>query len=131
MSLIRYSESGVPLGETILIIDDDAAILLILQEVLEINDFTIKTFQNFGMALEYYKENINTVNLIILDMQLVETDYHATLPALFSVNPDVKIIAMSGETTLDAISADFRQRIQCLLRKPFSVETLLKEIRRI
>jgi two-component system cell cycle sensor histidine kinase/response regulator CckA len=115
----------------ILIIDDDSAILLLLKEILTLHGYNVKTFQDFFTANEFYKQNKDEVNIIILDLQLIETDYHFTIPTLLHINPDVKIIAMSGSITIEQLSDDLRLNIQCLVRKPFSVETLLKEIRRV
>jgi DNA-binding NtrC family response regulator len=115
----------------VLIIDDENSILMLLKEVLQIHDFKVITFQNFFKAKEFYKKNVDAVKLIILDMQLFETDYNFTLPALFEINSSAKIIAMSGAINIDEIPLESREKIQCLLRKPFSIESLLTEIKRI
>lgn len=122
---------GVPNKSLVLIIDDQASILMLLKEILEFHDYQAETFQEFVNAKEFYQKYNDYVKAIILDMQLIETDYHFTIPALFEINPEVKIIAMSGAIHLNDISPDFRLKIQCLLRKPFLIEDLLAELKKI
>jgi two-component system cell cycle sensor histidine kinase/response regulator CckA len=115
----------------ILIIDDEVAILTLLREVLGINNFKTETFESFDNVPQFYKENQDAIKAIILDMQLLGVDYRTTLPALFELNPQMKIIAMSGAVTLEDIPSDLRTKIQCMLPKPFKIDTLIKELKKI
>jgi DNA-binding NtrC family response regulator len=115
----------------ILIVDDEVTILTLLSEVLKINNYETKTFESFDNVPEFYKENKDKIKAVVLDMQLNGIDYRNTLPALFQLNNELKIIAMSGAVTMDDIPVDLRPKVQCLLQKPFKIDALLKELKKI
>jgi DNA-binding NtrC family response regulator len=115
----------------IMIIDDQTSLLAMFKEVLELNGYRVICFNTFNPALKLYKEKQNEVTAILLDMRLTETDYTETLPALLNVNPEAKIICMSGDVTLVNLPENLRPKIQAFLAKPFDFKVLLEVMKRL
>jgi len=78
----------------ILIVDDNAEICAILQEALEDARYDVIVAGNGRMGLERYREG--NVDLVITDIFMPEQDGIETIMELRRLDPDVKIIAMSG-----------------------------------
>ena len=115
----------------ILVIDDTETILDLLKQILEMNNYKILTAQNIYKGADIYKSNLNEIDLVILDMQLGNIDYQITIPLLVKINPEIKIIGMSGSVRLTDLPDKYRTNIVFFLEKPFSVEILLTELKKI
>ncbi len=115
----------------VIIIDDNTNILALFKEVLEMNGYQVKTFEDFYSALMYYKENQKEIKVVLLDMIQPNTDYRITIPALLAVNPEVNIICMSGSVDTRDLHEQVRDKIKYFLKKPFPIETILTELRKL
>lgn len=122
---------GVPNKHLILVIDDTEAILDFVQQALEMNDYKILTAQDIVTGSKIYKNNLNEIDLVILDMQLGDIDHEITIPLLVKINPEIKIFGMSGLIRLTDIPLKYRPNIVCFLQKPFSIKILLTELNNI
>lgn len=115
----------------ILVIDDQEAILYLLKQALEMYNYKILIADNILNGLETYKNNLNEIDIVILDMQLGNIDYQISIPLLVKLNPEIKIFGMSGSVTLADIPRKYRPNIVYFLEKPFSIEILLTELNKI
>lgn len=78
----------------ILIIDDEALVRKTLRRLLEKNKFDVLEAENGNQALEIFKNN--RPKIVITDLFMPEKEGLETIQNLKSINPDVKIIAISG-----------------------------------
>jgi CheY-like chemotaxis protein len=108
-------------GELILIADDEAPILEIMQGTLESYGYRVLIAENGARALELYDDHRDEISLVITDMKMPIMDGAALIAALRRSNRDVKIISMSGlnDGSYDASGA------VAFIRKPFSADQLL------
>ena len=79
---------------TILIIDDEKAIVGFLKERLIGEGFNVLTANDGKEGVKLF--NNNQVDLVITDIIMPDTDGFVTIMELKKVRPDIKIIAMSG-----------------------------------
>lgn len=79
---------------TILIIDDAEDMRESLHALLEEMHYSVETAPNGNEALEIYKKN--PVDLVITDLIMPEKDGVETIIELQKINPEVKVIAISG-----------------------------------
>jgi DNA-binding NtrC family response regulator len=112
----------------IIVIDDNSPILMVCKTILEMNDYQVETFEDFNLALGFYRENQKQVKAILLDMYLANTDYRITIPALLLINPKVKIICMSGSPLPGELLDQVTYKIEYFLKKPFHIVNLLEVI---
>ena len=122
--------SDLPLGqgETVLIVDDEAAILKITGETLEAFGYKVLTANDGAEAVALYAENRGRIAAVFTDMAMPVMDGLCTIRVLTKMNPKIKIIAASGLKNNPNAQASGPE-IQYLIDKPYTAATLLKTLR--
>lgn len=80
--------------KTILIIDDERQIRVMLRNMLENEGYHVFDASDGNVAIDIYKEN--KIDLVITDLIMPEKEGLETIFELKQKDPDMKIIAMSG-----------------------------------
>ena len=128
----KVSPAPTPRGgtETILIVDDEETLRDVSRQILERFGYTILTATDGENALETYLREKARIHLVLLDMIMPGMDGRRCLYELLKLNPDVKVVITSGyfasgkmEATLDGARG--------FIKKPFDMERMLGEIRRV
>jgi DNA-binding NtrC family response regulator len=78
----------------ILVIDDEQSIRSLLRQVFERQGYQVLVAANGNIGIQQVKEN--PVDLVIVDLIMPEKDGIETIQELKSLDPDIKIIAISG-----------------------------------
>jgi PAS domain S-box-containing protein len=127
-------DSSVPMGhgETILIVDDEKTMQDLLRPTLEKKNFKVLSAFNGNEAITVFKENKDTIDIVLLDMLMPKLSGLSTIPELRHINPQIKIIGMTG-SVLENLSSEMNAITQELpfLQKPFSsddVATMVNEV---
>jgi CheY-like chemotaxis protein len=116
---------------SILVVDDDDAVIKLVALVLRRAGYTIVLASDGKQALELYDPQ--TIGLVLTDLVMPDMKGIELIAALRHRNPSIKIIAMSGDVkSMDAclpstrvFGADF------VLEKPFAKEELFEAIRNV
>ena len=113
----------------ILVIDDEPLVREVLELRLTDAGHQVKTARDGLKGLACY--NRGSVDLVITDIFMPEKDGLETIMELRAVNPDMKIIAISGGSRV--CNADFLEIARKLgasavFAKPFEYEKILKTI---
>lgn len=118
-------------GETVLVVDDEAAILEITQNSLEAHGYHTIAAHDGVEAISLYMQHPQTINLVIMDMMMPSMDGSLAIRALKEINPEVRIVAVSGlspsEFCLDETGTD----ALAFLPKPFTTKDLLTTLDQI
>ncbi|WP_019502337.1 PAS domain-containing sensor histidine kinase [Pseudanabaena sp. PCC 6802] len=114
-------------GESILIVDDENAILQSAQVILEAYNYRVITASRGADAIEIYRDRQDEIHAVLMDMMMPEMDGINAIQALQAINPHVKIVATSG------LAGNYRPTLQTLgiaivLTKPFNTIELLHSI---
>lgn len=115
--------------KTILIIEDDERIRELLRTFLEAAGYLVVDAENGAVGIKKYREN--TIDLVITDLIMPEKEGIETIRELKALNPQVKIIAMSGGGVLDPeeyLSIAKRLGVLRTLAKPFSREEIVTAV---
>lgn len=115
-------------GELILVIDDEIPILETVALTLKTYGYEVATAENGAQATAIYAQKQNEIDLVITDMMMPVMDGKATIKALNTLNPEVKIIAVSG---LKNKTLDEEIKIKSFLSKPYKTDLLLKTINEV
>ena len=83
-------------GQTILLVDDEAAILEAARATLEASGYRVATATNGAEAVAKVQNNHDFVDVILLDMMMPGLDGVQTRDGIRAVNPVIPIIASSG-----------------------------------
>jgi two-component system, response regulator, stage 0 sporulation protein F len=109
----------------ILVVDDDAHIRSMLQEVLESESYEVDTACDGFIALDKIVHQQEMPGVILLDLTMPRMNGLQLIEAL-QQHEEVRldsIIVISGD--LDALQQATRLGIRCWLAKPFDLEMLL------
>ena len=118
-------------GETLLVIDDDESILTIAQRALHKFNYNVLTATDGNEALKIYKKAPRGIDLIILDYMMPGIDGMAVLDKIYEINPEAKVIMASGYPLPQDRGKRVNDRIRGFLKKPFSIEEMLTQVRAI
>ena len=135
-NLIKFmKDNNIPLDSMesgkrkVLIVDDDAEIVELLEEVLERDGrFEVKTASSgyeAGMATQRFRPE-----LILLDYMLPDVNGNVVCQTIRS-NPEfenIKIIIVSGVVKQDEISQLLKSGAEDFIRKPFNISELTDKI---
>ncbi len=115
-------------GQLIMVIDDESAILEVTRQTLQLNGYAVLTANDGASALAMYATQKDYIALVITDMMMPYMDGNATIRALQTINPLVKIIAVSGFKQ-NGNRVDQGDNVW-FLGKPYTSDKLLEAIHR-
>jgi two-component system cell cycle sensor histidine kinase/response regulator CckA len=120
--------SHIPMGngETVLVVDDEKSLQDLVRATLESRKFKVMTAYDGSEAISIYEKNKNKIDVVLLDMLMPNMNGLTTIPALRKINPNIKIIGMSG-SLLENLPSDMSTLVQELpfLQKPFDSEDMV------
>lgn len=116
-------------GETVLVIDDESAILSITTQTLQEFGYRVITATNGAEAVAAYAQHKNEISVVLTDMLMPVMNGSATIHALLKIDPAVRIIVTSGLSANDNAIRASDLGIKHFLPKPYTARTLLEKIR--
>ena len=111
---------------TILIVDAQDAVRMVLRDALEQEGFQVQEARNGAEAILMYQEN--PADVIVTDIIMPDKEGIETIIELRELAPDVKIIAISGGGRIRANDfLDMAKKLGAahVLRKPFRMKELV------
>ena len=111
-------------GELILIVDDEPAICQLSATILRTKGYQIITAQDGADAIEIFKERQAEISLVLTDVMMPRLDGVELTRALKAIQPNLKVIASTGQ------AEESRQKELCalgvtgFLRKPYNAQQL-------
>lgn len=127
----RSDKKGDPIGgdETVLIVDDDPALVTLGQHVLERYGYHALTAESGEAALAAYRAHGGCIDLVILDLNMPGMGGEKCLAEMVRLKPDIKLILTSGyppdgnlRETIVAAGCEF-------IGKPYPLNALLRKVR--
>ncbi|MBN1880801.1 MAG: PAS domain S-box protein [Deltaproteobacteria bacterium] len=116
-------------SETILIVDDESSIVSMLTHVLSNAGYSILSTQSGCEGLRLYKEHIDDIDLVILDIIMPDLRGDEVLEQILENNPSARVILFSGYSEKESYRHLLNHGTVEFLSKPFSIENLLGMIR--
>lgn len=116
----------------ILLVDDNVQLLNMLNDVLVEHGYDVMSAEDGEQGLNLYKDFLP--DIVITDIVMPEVDGIEFLLGLRKINPNVRVIAMSGGNSGHAESyLRIAEKLgaDIILNKPFEISELLKEIKNI
>jgi PAS domain S-box-containing protein len=120
-------------GQLILVVDDEMAIREITKESLETYNYRVMLASDGIEAIDIYAQNHQSIAIVLVDMMMPHLDTPSIITTLNQINPEVKIVVMSGshfnlESNVDSPGERLRQRSQvtAVINKPFATTELLQ-----
>ena len=110
-------------SETLLIIDDDGRIRLLIEQLLRRYGYQILCAANGQEGLELFQQS--RIDLVLLDLSMPGLKGEQVLEQMIAQDPDVKVIMITGFTNgEESLSAAWT-----IIYKPFALDDLAHQVR--
>jgi CheY-like chemotaxis protein len=122
--------SEFPSGhESILIVDDEAALRLLLETTLSRKGYTISTARDGLEAIDLLGRQDKHFDVVLLDLNMPGATGIEVLKVLKATHPKAKVLVLTGHLTPEARN-EFEQLGQKdFVRKPYTLDELGRKIR--
>jgi DNA-binding NtrC family response regulator len=114
----------------LLVVDDDPLIREMAAHALASSGFRVLTAGDGTEALALFAQEKAGIEMVITDMKMPKMDGNALAQVLRLARPDLRLLAMSGQTA--GPHAPHSGRFgNAIIYKPFKVQALVQEVRRV
>ncbi len=118
-------------GELILIVDDEVHIRSVAEATLAKFGYRTATAVDGTDALAIYSQQRQHITAVLTDISMPYLDGEALIRALKKMNPEIKVIAMSGLASAGHTSELQNLKVSAFLTKPFTAKVLLTTLSEI
>ncbi|HPL63135.1 MAG TPA: PAS domain S-box protein [Syntrophales bacterium] len=116
---------------TILLVDDEAAVLEVERGMLESLGYTVKCAKNGMEAIRLYREAGREIDLIMMDVIMPGLGGIEVLKEIRKMKPGARAMLASGYSVDSEISGLIRAEAAAFIQKPFSISELSRKIREV
>ncbi|MFB3924319.1 MAG: PAS domain S-box protein [Terriglobia bacterium] len=117
--------------ETILLVEDEESVRSLASYILSARGYNVLAASNPAEAIATCQEYSGTIHLLLTDMTMPMMNGQELAAHLQFCLPDIKVLFMSGYIDMEHMPFDASHLSAPLLRKPFTPESLLAEVRRV
>jgi CheY-like chemotaxis protein len=117
--------------ELVLVMDDEASVRSITEQVLRAFGYRVVTATSGAEAVTMYARHGHEIAAVLLDMVMPVTDGASTIRALRTVAADVQIIAASASAGGGPAFAAVAPSVAAFLPKPYTSAALLHIVRAV
>jgi DNA-binding NtrC family response regulator len=115
---------------TVLVIDDEESFAEVLAVSLAFEGFVVLKAYNGIDGLNIFAQNQKYITAVLCDLNLPKMNGSQVIQAILSLQPDMKIIVMTGAID-EASRTEFINHPSCIfLQKPFPTEVLIKSVKK-
>lgn len=114
-------------SETVLLVDDQTALVSLLESLLLESGYRVFTAYDGQAAIDLFSAHRDEIDIIVMDIVMPRKDGVKAYYEISRINPDVKILFMSGFAA-DCLGELNTQ--QDIIVKPFLPSEMLKKIRK-
>lgn len=125
----EVNEKDLNGSENILIVDDEASIIEVTKDILLSHGYTVFDASNAQDALAILENE--TVDLVISDVIMPETDGFELAHIISHTHPDIKIQLCSGLENIKGKSVTNEKLAKNMLIKPFTSKQILTKIQNL
>jgi len=118
-------------SETVLLVEDDEAILRLGTLMLERHGYTVLVAQTPNAALALVQKYEGPIHLLVTDVVMPEMNGKDLKTKITALRPETKTLFMSGYTANVIAHHGVLEEDLHFLQKPFSVHALTKKVREV
>jgi len=115
----------------ILVVDDEELVRSTAKSALERYGYTVLLVENGNNAVDVFTRLSSQISLVLLDLTMPVMGGEEALRKLRAIRPDVEVILTSGYDEGRALEGFADTQISGFLKKPYTVEALVKLVRSI
>lgn len=120
-----------PGGETILVVDDEAAVRSLVRGILSAQGYKVVEAGDAETARHLAGEGGRAIDLLLTDMVMPGKSGTALARELVATRPDLKVLYISGYADPALFGADRLEPGSHFLQKPFTPAALTAKVREV
>ncbi|MGG6270326.1 response regulator [Leptolyngbya sp. AN03gr2] len=118
-------------NELILIVEDEPAIQQVTKIALESCNYRTLIANDGIEAISLYVEHQQDIDIVLMDMMMPSMDGITAVRTLQKLNPNVRVIAMSGLATNRQLADTIEGSVKAFLPKPYTTKSLLATLQSV
>lgn len=122
---------GLSGSGTLLLVDDDYALLSLAELVLREHGYTVHAASTADQVLAFMEHYDGEIDLLITDVLMPETDGFDLATMLLNRDPELQLLYISGYTESDKLEKRLVRSGTYYLPKPFKPNELLSKVKEI
>lgn len=128
---LKKEEVSVGHGETVLVVEDEPALLTLNKRMLERLGYRVLAADTPGEAIRLAEENAGELHLVITDVVMPEMNGRDLVVKLQSLCPNLKIMFMSGYTADVIANRGVLDESVNFIQKPFSIHDMAVKVQKV
>jgi two-component system, cell cycle sensor histidine kinase and response regulator CckA len=113
---------------TILLVEDEKSMLNLLEKILVRHGYRLLAAADGETALNIYRRNKETIDVVLLDIDLPKVAGRDVLLEIKNENPDVKVVIASGYLEPELKSEIDRAGVKYFLPKPYRPDEVVRTL---
>ncbi len=118
-------------GETVLVVEDEKTIRILIQRVLEIQGYQVFCAGNAGEAEQIFARQVGKIDLLLTDVVMPGDSGPKLYKGLAVKHPLLKALFISGYTDQGILRNDLLKPDMPFLQKPFEPSKLVQKVREV
>ena len=114
---------------TILVVDDDETVRAVASRMVERFGFKAMTASDGREGVEKYRAHLADITAVLMDLTMPHLDGESAFRELRRLDPDVRVVLMSGFNEQDAINRFTGKGLAGFVQKPFKPDLLRRKIK--
>ena len=114
--------------KTILVVDDDLAVLSVIKCMLENSDYMVMLAHSGQAALRLAERHDLVIDLILTDVVMPDMTGPDVAEAILAIRPNLRVLFMSGYTDSEVVRVKVLDRALDFLPKPFTSDGLVEMV---
>ncbi len=117
--------------ETILVVDDDTAVLSLLKQVLINFGYTVLSSSKPGKAIEIAEKHNGIIHLLLTDVFMPEMNSRDMAGIILKSHPSAKVLYMSGYSSETIEQKGILDKNVKFIQKPFNTKNMATVIQEL
>jgi len=118
-------------SETVLLVEDEAALRSLAQEILRDQGYKVIAAGSGAEALDLARSHPAPIDLLVTDVVMPGMDGRELADRLGPVHPETRCLFMSGYTDDAVVRRGVREEGMPFLQKPFTIDALALKVREV
>ena len=118
-------------SETVLVVEDVAAVRAVAREMLERHGYTVLEAPDGETALRLAGKHQGVIRLLLTDVVMPDVSGRQLADQLLELRPDMKVLFMSGYTDDAIVRHGVLKEGIAYLQKPFTPDTMARKVRAV
>ena len=117
--------------ETILLVDDEQALLSLVEDILKDEGYTVLPALSGAEGLEAGRRHPGKIDLLLTDIVMPGMSGGKLFKQLQLMQPGIRVLYMSGYTKYTVVGHGALESVDSFIWKPFSPAQLLQKVREV